>query len=412
MKKLLSVSLLSIAGLLPLAAQAQVLCALGPNATPPYDPMADMPASAAAQKELKKVTTLLCPKGCGKVLLFANATSPNAATVTDGAGVSKIAYRPSFVSSLQTNFGPIATLGIFAHGLGHHLDATGTRAAWMKEAWDGELRADAWAGCAMAKAELSPSRLQAVLVAMSTYPSTHHPDWSARRAVITEGYTKCGGRILPPLAREAAEQAASGDASKGDAAKGEASKDESASAGVSVGAKPAGCATDKDCRKGRACVSGRCAATPARRHCGKDTDCPDPQECDASGLCADPGGQTRAQAQAEEEPAKPSGPMLAALKTERPDAPPAGGDVTTCQRSCDDTRNQCIASAPGDATKCQAAIQAETNYRACACPNYPSGDYACYSVCTSAYERGKSCTAATRAQECKSEGDRCRSQCR
>src|SRR6187402_954524 len=107
MKKLLSVSLLSLsmAALLPRGAQAQVLCALGPAATPPYDPMADMPASDAAQKELKKVKGLLCPKGCGKVLLFANATSPNAATVTDGAGLSKIAYSPSFVSSLQTNFG-------------------------------------------------------------------------------------------------------------------------------------------------------------------------------------------------------------------------------------------------------------------------------------------------------------------
>src|SRR5437763_16457102 len=89
MKKLLSVSLLSIGALLPLRAQAQVLCTLGPL-TPPYDPIADMPASAAAQAELKKLKSLLCPKGCGKVLLAANATTPNAATVTDGVGTSKI----------------------------------------------------------------------------------------------------------------------------------------------------------------------------------------------------------------------------------------------------------------------------------------------------------------------------------
>jgi hypothetical protein len=340
------------------------------------------------------------------VLLFANATSPNAATVSDGAGVSKIAYSPRFVSSLQTNFGPVATLGIFAHGLGHHLDATGTKAAWLKEAWDGELRADAWAGCAMAKAELSPSRLQAVLLAMSTYPSTHHPDWSARRAVITEGYTSCGGKILPPLAREATELA-----SKSDANKGEAGKDESASA--SVGAKPSGCATDKDCRKGRACISGRCAAAPVRRRCGKDTDCPDPQECDSSGHCSDPTSQARAQPQGadNDEPAKAVGPMLASLKAERADAP-AAGDAAACQRACDDTRNQCVASAPGDATRCQAAIQAETNFKACSCPNYPAGDYTCYSVCNSAYERGKSCTPASRTQDCKSEGERCRAACK
>jgi hypothetical protein len=405
MKKLLSVSLLSLAALLPLGAQAQVLCALGSAATPPYDPMADMPASDAASKEMKKVKGLLCPKGCGKVLLFANATSPNAATVTDGAGLSKIAYSPAFVSSLQTNFGPIATLGIFAHGLGHHLDATGTKAAWMKEAWDAELRADAWAGCAMAKAELTPSRLQAVLLAMSTYPSSHHPDWSARRPVITEGYTKCGGKILPPLAREAAEQPG-----KNDAAKGDAGKDEAASA--TVGPKPAGCASDKDCRKGRACVSGRCMAAPVPRRCGKDTDCAEPQECDSSGHCSEPTGQARSQAQGNDEAAKPAKPMLAALKTERADSAPAAGDAAACQRACDDTRNQCVEAAPGEATKCQASIQAEANYRSCSCPNYPSGDYVCYSVCNSAYERTKSCSAASRAQECKTEGDRCRAQCR
>jgi hypothetical protein len=409
MKKFSSVSLLALAALLPLGAQAQVLCALGPAATPPYDPMADMPASDAAQKELKKVKGLLCPKGCGKVLLFANATSPNAATVTDGAGLSKIAYSPKFVSSLQTNFGPIATLGVFAHGLGHHLDATGTKAGWMKESWDAELRADAWAGCAMAKAELTPSRLQAVLLAMSTYPSTQHPDWNVRRPVITEGYTKCGGKILPTLARESSDQSGKGDAGKGDAGKGEASKGAAGkdeTAGASVGPKPAGCASDKDCRKGRACVSGRCTAAPVPRRCGKDTDCPDPQECDSSGHCSEPTGQARAQAQGNEDAAKASKPMLAALKTERPD------DTAACQRACDDTRNQCIEAAPGEVTKCQAAIQAETNYRSCSCPNYPSGDYVCYGVCTSAYERTKSCSTANRAQECKTEGDRCRSQCR
>jgi hypothetical protein len=54
--KLSSVSLLFIAAFISPSprAQAQVLCALGP-VTPPYDPMADMPPSAAAQSELKKV---------------------------------------------------------------------------------------------------------------------------------------------------------------------------------------------------------------------------------------------------------------------------------------------------------------------------------------------------------------------
>src|SRR4029079_16171777 len=201
MNKMLRASLLSISALLLSSqAEAQLLCTLGPAT--PYDPMADMPPSAGAKADFTKVTALLCPKGCGKLLLFSNATTPKTAIVTDGAGVSKMAYSPSFANSIRSNFGPIATFGIFAHGVGHHLDATGTKAAWMKDSWDAELRADAWAGCGMAKANLSPSRLQAVLLALSTYPSPHHPSWEVRRAVITEGFKSCGGRVLPSLAKD------------------------------------------------------------------------------------------------------------------------------------------------------------------------------------------------------------------
>src|SRR6476469_628666 len=111
MQKILSLSLLSFAA---------ILLTLG------------------AKGDLTKITALLCPKGCGKVLLFANATTPNTATVTDGAGVSKISYSQSFTNSVRSNVGPSATFGIFAHELGHHLDATGNKPAWIKEAWDSE----------------------------------------------------------------------------------------------------------------------------------------------------------------------------------------------------------------------------------------------------------------------------------
>jgi hypothetical protein len=395
MNKLLSASLLSLAATLPLPAQAQVLCTLGPAT--PYDSLADMPPSAGAQGDLKKVKSLLCPKGCGKVMLFANATSPNAATVTDGAGSSKIAYSPSFVSAAQKAYGPIASLAIVAHGLGHHLEATGNRPAWMKATWDSELRADAWAGCAMAKAELTPSRLQAVLMTLSTYPSARHPEWSARRPVITEGYKQCGGKLLPPLAKESAEPAGKVD-------KLDSKKDE----GALASAAPGGCSSDKDCRNGRVCTNSRCAAPPERRRCGKDTDCPEPDECGAAGYCAAPASQ----AKTDEEPAKPAGPMLAALQSPRPAAPAAASDAASCARSCDDARSQCVEAAGGEASKCVAAIQSEENYRACACPNYPAGDFACFNYCTSAFDRGKSCTAAVKGRDCKAESDRCRSQCK
>ena len=217
---------------------------------------------------------------------------------------------------------------------------------------------------------------------MSTYPSTHHPDWSARRAVITEGYTQCGGRILPPLARESREQAAKGDGSKDD--------------GRSATAAPGRLRDDKDCRNGRACVSGRCAARPCAGTAARTPTAPSRRSATRAGSAAAPGGQARAQAQAEDEPAKPPGPMLAALQEQRPRrAPPAAKDVTACQRSCDDVRNQCVEAAPGEATSATPRSRPRPNYRACACPNYPAGTSAVTSFCTSAYERGKSCTAAT-----------------
>jgi hypothetical protein len=385
MNKLLSASLLSLAALLPLPARAQVLCTLG--AATPYDSLADMPPSAAAQSDLKKVKSLLCPKGCGKVVLFANATSPNAATATDGAGTSKIAYSPSFASTLHKNYGPIATLGIVAHGLGHHLEATGNRPDWMKATWDSELRADAWAGCAMAKAELTPSRLQAALLALSTYPSPRHPAWSARRTVITEGYKACGGKILPPLAKENPDQAGG--------------KDD----GATVSSSLAGCSVDKDCRNGRVCANNRCGPAPERRRCGKDTDCPEPEECGAAGFCS---GGAASQAKTDDAPGKPAGPMLAALQAPKPATPAGAGDAASCVRACDDARTQCTEAA-GEANKCLSAIKAESNYGACSCPNYPAGDFACYSYCSSAYDRSKSCPAA---KDCRAESDRCKAQCK
>jgi hypothetical protein len=278
----------------------------------------------------------------------------------------------------------------------------------MKESWDSELRADAWAGCAIAKSKLTPSRLQAVLLAMSTYPSARQPDWATRRTVITDGYSQCGGKVLPPLAKEKPEQATRGDGRKDDA--------------VTVVAIPGGCAGDKDCRNRRVCLNSRCVAAPERRRCGKDTDCPEPQECGGAGVCVDPSfpsGQTN-QARVEEEAPKPPGPMLAALeeKEKRPAAAPgpaaeaAPNDVAACRRSCDEVRNQCIEAITGETNKCLSAIRSEAGYRQCSCPNYPAGNTGCYNFCANAYEKGKSCAADALVHDCKTDGDRCRAQCK
>lgn len=427
MKVALCISLFSLAALGG-RAEAQLLCALGGTDKPdkPYDAMVDMPPSTSAQNELKKVKGLLCAKTCGKVFLFANATTPNTVTVTDGNGTSKIAYSPNFVKSVQTNFGPIATLGIVAHELGHHIDATGDPPAWMKDSWDEELRADAWAGCALAKAELKPSGLQAALLAMWTYPSAAHPPWSARRPAITAGFVQCGGRTLPPLSKDEGNEGAippkkvaknekSDKSGKSDRSEPSDRNDEP----LAVGG-PAGCSGSRDCRNGRACINKRCAVPPPRHRCGKDTDCPEPDECGTAGYCEAAAGSVRAEEDdakpAKDEPKAPKVETLAALQERRasgPTAPPppSAKDVAACTRSCDEVRDHCVEAATGEVSRCIGVIQSDPTYRACTCPNYPSGNYACYRFCTNAYEQGKSCAGGNQIRECKSEGERCRSEC-
>jgi hypothetical protein len=276
----------------------------------------------------------------------------------------------------------------------------------MKEAWDDELRADAWAGCALAKAELKPSGLQAALLAMWTYPSASAPPWSARRPAITAGFVQCGGRTLPPLSKEEGN-----DPKDGTKKSGHGDQSGLAAAGL------AGCSSNKECRNGRACLNKRCAIPPPRHRCGKDTDCPEPDECGTEGYCESPPDAARA----EEDDAKPpkgepkqsKAETLAALEEHHQSGAPAprAKDPGACTRSCDEVRDHCIEAATGEVSRCLGTIQSEQTYRACTCPNYPAGNYACYRYCTNAYEQGKSCSAASQIRECKSDGERCRSEC-
>ena len=104
--------------------------------------------------------------------------------------------------------------------------------------------------------------------------------------------------------------------------------------------------------------------------------------------------------------------MLAALQSQPAAPPAASGGATACQRSCDDVRNQCIEAAQGEANKCVAAIQSDEQYRGCTCPTYPRGNYACYRLCSTAYEQAKSCSTPDKSRDCRIEGDRFRSRCR
>ena len=392
MKLVLCVSLLTVA-VLATTAEAQLLCTLGPTAA--YDASADAAAPSSAQADLKRIKAALCPKGCGKILLVTNPTSPDALTATTGLGVSQIAFNPKFLAAVRTLYGPSATLGIIGHELGHHVDAAGDHPSWMTKGWDAELRADAWAGCALGKSNLRTEGVQAALLAMAAYPPVAHPSWTTRLPAVEVGYAQCtDGKNLP-----APQNFAKRDAD--------------------VGGAVGGCTADRECRNGRVCVAGRCGVAPAQKSCGKDTDCPDPQECGVDGRCRTPARAAPADvpraAPAAKPPETPEAPTPEARPPEAQAVPKpsqAAGNAATCEKSCDDVRDRCLGAAANARAQCSAAIEAERNYHTCTCPRYPEGNYDCYVFCTDAYQRRTAClTAQKEAAACQSDGASCHAKC-
>ena len=181
------------ASLLPFGAGAEVICALGSGVSS-YDPKADQrPASDAMQLAGRMNAALAptCLPRCPEIAIFRNTTAPNAMLVVT-AEQAKFVYAPQFFATVYNNYGDGAIIAIIAHEYGHALDEVHP-AGWMKSEWSRELRADAWAGCALAKNHLSSSDLAGALTAVAKYPPSHDANWSLRVPALRLGYVHCGG---------------------------------------------------------------------------------------------------------------------------------------------------------------------------------------------------------------------------
>jgi hypothetical protein len=82
-------------------------------------------------------------------------------------------------------------IAIVAHEFGHALDDI--YPGQFGRGGTPELRADAWAGCTVAKLDLTSNGLAETLTALSKYPSPAHPAWPLRVVALRLGYTQCGG---------------------------------------------------------------------------------------------------------------------------------------------------------------------------------------------------------------------------
>ena len=180
---------LSFSLLLATVAEAQLVCSLGGDSY--YNPNSDMKASPDALRIAHNVANVLCSGSCGVALI----RNPTAGTILTSAlpnGAAKIVYNPQFLKSIDTAIGDGAIFGIFAHETGHVVDGR-LNVAWMPNSWSRELRADAWAGCAIARAVLSEDKTIAALRAILRYPPPTHPARDLRVPALELGYRSCGG---------------------------------------------------------------------------------------------------------------------------------------------------------------------------------------------------------------------------
>jgi hypothetical protein len=178
---------------LPFAASAEVICALGSSASS-YDAKGDERPTADAMQLAGRMNAALsptCTPQCPQIAIFRNPTAPNAMLVVT-ADQAKFVYAPQFFAAVYDKYGDGAIIAIVAHLYGHALNEVHP-ASWMKSDWTPELRADAWAGCALAKSDLSANDLADALTAVSKYPPAAQSSWPPRVPALRLGYTHCGG---------------------------------------------------------------------------------------------------------------------------------------------------------------------------------------------------------------------------
>ncbi len=178
--------------LLPLSAAAEVVCALGPDAAS-YDASADQRPTSDAMEMARRLNAALspvCSPMCPQIAVFRNATAANAMLIVT-PDQAKFVYAPLFFQTVYDNYGDGAIIAVIAHEFGHALDEIFP--GKFGRGGTPELRADAWAGCTLARSDLSPPSLADALTAVSKYPSPAHPGWPLRVAALRLGYTQCGG---------------------------------------------------------------------------------------------------------------------------------------------------------------------------------------------------------------------------
>jgi hypothetical protein len=183
--------------LLPFSATAEVVCALGSGVSS-YNANEDQRPTGDAMEMARRLNAALapiCAPMCPQIAVFRNSTAANAMLIVT-PDQAKFVYAPPFFQTVYDNYGDGALIAIIAHQFGHALDEI--YPGKFGNGGTPELRADAWAGCALARLDLGPNALSSAglaeaLTAVSKYPPPSRPSWNLRLLALRLGYTKCGG---------------------------------------------------------------------------------------------------------------------------------------------------------------------------------------------------------------------------
>lgn len=134
------------------------------------------------------------PRACGAFRVVRNQTLQAWGLTTPYPNVqSIIRYNPVPLQNVYNQFGDEAVFAIMAHEVGHHFDIHFNPPTFVDTSWSIELRADAWAGCALARAGMSTDEIEHAVVTLANYPTPDNPPVQAVIQVLRAGYRDCGG---------------------------------------------------------------------------------------------------------------------------------------------------------------------------------------------------------------------------
>jgi hypothetical protein len=136
----------------------------------------------------------ICLPRCPEVAMLRNPTAANVMLIATKDD-AKLVYSPQFFAGVYGKYGEAGVVALIAHVYGHAMDEA-TQPTWLPGNWNPELRADAWAGCALAKTSLPANGVSSALAAMAMSPPPSQPVWTSRVPAVRAGFVHCGGEAV------------------------------------------------------------------------------------------------------------------------------------------------------------------------------------------------------------------------